>query len=73
MAVNSAFKNTQCEVCGDMIEEGDSIYFNDDGKLCEDCGEDAGIVCPECRGNKKPDFDKCFTCNQKTADIEIIW
>lgn len=51
----------ECEGCDCSIEEGEHIYFTDDGKLCEDCANDADYVC-ECGQFKKPDFKQCYDC-----------
>lgn len=57
-----ALYKTQCEDCGCIIAKGEHIYFDDSSKLCQDCARDAGIVCQQCRGQKKSEYETCFDC-----------
>lgn len=65
MSEHTAFYDTECEVCGSPILEGDGIWFSDDGKLCEDCADEQEVRCPECGGQKKPDYDMCYECHNQ--------
>ncbi len=56
-----AFPNTDCDGCSEEIPEGDSVYFNDGEKLCEDCAADGDYVC-DCGNFKKSEYDTCYEC-----------
>ena len=64
MSLRTAFRDTDCVDCGGLIGEGDPIYFTDDGKLCDRCAMRDELVCPECKGQKKSEYGKCWECNQ---------
>jgi len=59
-----AFPYTKCDVCGDRMEEGDSVYFHDGAKYCSPCACEEKIVC-DCGKFKKLEFDTCFECKDK--------
>jgi hypothetical protein len=52
---------TKCGSCGEIIPEGEDIFFTDEGKLCGDCAEDGEYICL-CGNFKKPDYGECWTC-----------
>lgn len=73
MSIRRSFRRIECEECGDTIQVGDPIYFLDDIKICENCAEDASIVCPECGGQRKPEFPKCYECQDfRKPDVEFV-
>ena len=55
---------SECTQCGRDIMEGDTTFAHEDEFICEQCAEDAEIVCPECGKYKKPQFDACFECHE---------
>jgi hypothetical protein len=60
----TSYYDTECDICADLIQEGAPIWFNDDGRLCRRCADLAKVVCPECNGQKKPNFPTCFECRR---------
>ena len=58
-----AFHNTHCDGCSDLIPEGDSVFFTDDGNLCEECAEEGDFVCPDCGEAKKSEYRACYGCS----------
>jgi hypothetical protein len=64
MPRREAYRRRECVDCADVIEEGDPIYFGDDGAICEDCGKRDGLVCG-CGSQKKPEFKTCYDCHVK--------
>lgn len=59
-----AFGGTGCDVCGEYIYEGDSLFFDDNQKLCEECAGENDNIC-DCGNYKKSQFDECYECNQE--------
>lgn len=53
-----------CCDCGERIDKGDDIWFCDEGKLCEGCADEREIICPDCGGHKKPDYETCYGCKE---------
>jgi hypothetical protein len=51
MSQRHAYYDTECCECGDEIASG------------EDCADENNIRCPECGGQKKPQYDTCYECN----------
>jgi predicted amidophosphoribosyltransferase len=57
---------TDCDECMTYIAQDDPIYFGSDGeKLCPACAKKLGRICPQCNGQKKPEFDLCWECGRK--------
>jgi len=56
-----AFKNTTCDNCDESLEEGDDLYFTDEGRMCASCAHEEGYVC-ECGNFKKNEYEKCYQC-----------
>lgn len=52
-----------CEGCDEFIATGEKMFFTDDGKLCENCANEADYVC-DCGRFKKSDFKQCYDCAQ---------
>ena len=59
-----AFRNTRCDECDYDFEEGEDVYFTDDGKLCVGCACERDLVC-NCGKFKKAQFDCCWECKNK--------
>lgn len=55
----------ECDQCGSHLMDGDQAYYHDGDILCNDCAEEAGVVC-DCGGYKKEEYDLCYTCNQES-------
>lgn len=64
MSVRTSFRDTDCEDCADLIAKDEPIYFVEGGKLCKRCAERDSLVCLECGGQKKPQFNVCWECKQ---------
>ena len=58
-----AFKGTECDNCGEQFEEGDDVFFTDDGKMCIKCAEENDYVC-ECGCFKKFEYKYCYECSR---------
>lgn len=56
-----AFKNTSCDECGSVLEEGEDLFFTDDGRLCTDCADSKDYIC-DCGNFKKQEYGTCFEC-----------
>lgn len=65
--------DSDCHDCGNTVEEGNQMFAHAGGFICEDCAENALVVC-ECGGYKKADFALCYECTTKpTADNDNWW
>jgi hypothetical protein len=58
-----AFSNTECDVCEEIIPEGEDVFFEDGSKMCESCADENGNVCPECGEYKKEEYPTCYECS----------
>lgn len=60
-----AFEGTECDKCGDILDEGDLLFMTPDGRLCSECAESEEYVCA-CGKFKKAEYGTCYTCHKKT-------
>jgi len=56
--------DSNCNSCGDIIEEGERVFVYDGMFICGACANDAECVC-ECGKFKKPSFDECYECHNE--------
>lgn len=56
-----AYKGTECDYCGEEIEEGENVFFEDGEKFCEYCAESNDNIC-DCGQFKKSEYKTCFDC-----------
>lgn len=70
MSNHVARYDCECCDCGETIAQGDDIWFCDDGKLCEACADSREIACPECGGQKSPQFETCYACKISAEEAE---
>lgn len=57
-----------CSNCYKYIAQDDPIWFEPrtGNKLCTTCAAKKNIICSNCNGSKKPQFDTCFDCGTTT-------
>ena len=58
-----AHHDTDCTGgCYSLIAQDEPVYFLDGEKYCLGCATTAGLVCPRCDSQKKPQFRLCYDC-----------
>lgn len=62
--------DSDCQSCGDTVEEGELMFAVDGQFICEECAEEGGNICPNCGNFKKEEFDLCYTCHEKGSEVE---
>ncbi len=56
--------DSDCNSCGDPIEEGERVFVHDGLFICGSCAHDAECVC-ECGKYKNPKYDECYECHNE--------
>lgn len=64
--------DSTCQSCEAQVWEGDLMFAAQGLFICGSCAHEAEVVC-SCGNFKKPEFDKCFACNQPKEDENEGW
>ena len=56
--------DSECQDCGDMIDEGQPMFADKGEFICYECAEERDVIC-ECGNYKKSEFATCFNCKDK--------
>jgi len=52
---------SECQNCGDTVDEGEEMFAVEGEFWCRDCAKRTNNIC-KCGNYKKDEFDSCFTC-----------
>ena len=62
--MSNPFENqfdSECQNCGEKVEEGEMMYAFDGEFWCESCMSEENIC--ECGNYKKEEYDECYDCH----------
>jgi len=56
--------NSECQQCGDEVEEGELMFAIDGQFVCDVCAESGDNVCA-CGNFKKSEYPTCYECYKR--------
>ena len=57
--------DSDCNSCGDTVDEGDEMYACEGQFLCPSCADAGDYVC-SCGNFKKSEYQTCYECSQSS-------